>query len=495
MSSFYGLEIAKTGLYVSQKGMNLAGHNIANADTAGYTRQRLSLVSVEPGALTARYLPLANGAVGKGVNVDAVEQLRNAYVDRALRSEYSGLGQWSTRATEMSYMESLFNETNSSSLSSCLSAFFDSAQELSKDPVSKEIRTNMQQSVITLTQTFNHYYKQLTDLQKQMNDSIEVTTSRINEITKSVADYNLSIETYELSGENANDLRDKRNLLLDELSTLVDMEYSTNSQGQLSVTIAGNTVVNHGASTDLKVKADANGMYSVHLDDATETQVNYTNGTLAGYKQLRDGNTADNIGIPYMLEGLNTLARSIAKQFNDIHKTGWTMPHDSVASQTNVYLFDVAVVGGVEDYSSITAGNFKISDDVLNDVYKIAASSKAIDLSSSAPETKNADIALLLAGLGTASTVMGNTSFEGFLKNLAVELGVASAHCTNMLTSQQALVANLETRKESVSGVSVDEEIIQLMKYQHMYNASSRIINAIDEALDKLINGTGMVGR
>ena len=499
MSSFYGLEIAKTGLYVSQKGMNLAGHNIANADTAGYTRQRLSLVSIEPGALTARYLPLANGAVGKGVNVNAVEQLRNAYVDRALRSEYSGLGQWSTRSEEMTYMESLFQsllrENDKASLASCLSNFFDSVQELSKDPVSKEIRTNMQQSAITLTQTFNHYYKQLTDLRNQMNDSIQVTTNRINEITKSIADYNLSIETYELSGENANDLRDKRNLLLDELSTLVDMEYSTNSQGQLSVTIAGNTVVNHGASTDLKVKADANGMYSVHLDDATETQVNYTNGTLAGYKQLRDGNTADNIGIPYMLEGLNTLARSIAKQFNDIHKTGWTMPHDSVASQTNVYLFDVAVVGGVEDYSSITAGNFKISDAVLNDVYKIAASSKEIDLSSSAPETKNADIALKLAALGTSSATMANTSFEGFLKNIAVELGVASAHCSNMLTSQQALVANLETRKESVSGVSVDEEIIHLMKFQHMYNASSRIINAIDEALDKLINGTGMVGR
>ena len=90
---------------------------------------------------------------------------------------------------------------------------------------------------------------------------------------------------------------------------------------------------------------------------------------------------------------------------------------------------------------------------------------------------------------------MGNTSFEGYLKNLVVELGVGSAHCANMLTSQQALVSNLEGRKESVSGVSVDEEMVQLMKYQHMYNASSRVITSIDEALDKLINGTGIVGR
>ncbi len=493
--SFYGLEIAKTGLFISQKGINLAGHNIANADTAGYTRQRLSLVSIEPGALTARYLPLANGAVGRGVDVQAVEQLRNKYVDRALRGENSSLGQWETRATEMEYIESLFNETKTSSLSNSLADFFDSVQELSKDPVSKEIRTNVQQTAITLTQTFNHYYKQLTDLKSQMNDSISVTVDRINEITKSIADFNLSIQTFELSGENANDLRDKRNLLLDELSTLTDMEYSTDSQGLLSVSIAGNTVVDHGASYGLKVKADATGNYSVHMDDAAETPVNYTNGELAGYKQLRDGNTADNIGIPYLIEGLNTLARSIAKQFNDVNKQGWTMPHDSVASQTGVYLFDVDTSGGTEDYASLNAGNFALSDAVLNDVYQIAASSKEIILSSSDPQTKNNENALKLAALGTSSVTMGNTSFEGYLKNLVVELGVGSAHCANMLTSQQALVSNLEGRKESVSGVSVDEEMVQLMKYQHMYNASSRVITSIDEALDKLINGTGIVGR
>ncbi len=493
--SFYGLEIAKTGLFISQKGINLAGHNIANADTNGYTRQRLSLVSIDPGSLLARYLPLSNGAVGRGVKVQAVEQLRNAYVDRALRGENSSLGQWETRTAELEYLESLFNETKTASLSNSLSNFFDSVQELSKDPVSKEIRTNVQQTAITLTQTFQHYYKQLTDLQSQMNDSIGVTVNRINEITKSIADFNLSIETFEMSGENANDLNDKRNLLLDELSTLTDMDYSTDSQGRLSVRIAGNTVVDHGTSYGLKVKADANGFYSVHMDDAAETEVNYTNGEMAGYRQLRDGNTADNIGIPYLMNGLNTLVRGIAKQFNDIHKTGWTMPHDSVTSQTGVYMFNVDVVGGVEDYTSITAGNIKLSDAVLGDVYQIAASSKQINLSSSDPQDRNNENALKLAALGTSSVVMGNTSFEGFLKNLVVELGVGSAHAANMLTSQQALVSNLQGRKESVSGVSVDEEMVQLMKYQHMYNASSRVITSIDEALDKLINGTGIVGR
>ncbi len=493
--SFYGLEIAKTGLAISQKGINLAGHNIANADTEGYTRQRLYLASIGPGSLVSRYVPVYKGAVGKGVDVLGVEQLRNAYVDRALRNETSSLNQWETRASEMEYIESLFNETNNASLSNSLADFFDSMQELSKDPVSKEIRTNVQQTAITLTETMSHYYRQLDDLRTQMNESIEVAVNRINEITQSIADFNLSIETFELSGEKANDLNDKRNLLLDELATLTDMEYSTDSQGRLSVRIAGNTVVDHGTSCDLKVKADANGMYSVHMDNAAETEVEYTNGKMAGYRQLRDGSTADDIGIPFLMEGLNTLARSIAKQFNDVHKQGWTMPHDSVVSQTGVYLFNVDVVGGVEDYDAITAGNLKLSDAVLEDVYKIAASSKQINLASDDPQDRNNENALKLAGLGTSSATMGKTSFEGYLKNLVVELGVGSAHTSNILTSQQALVTNLQGRRDSVSGVSVDEEMVQLMKYQHMYNASSRIITTIDEALDKLINGTGLVGR
>ncbi len=493
--SFYGLEIAKTGLAISQKGINLSGHNIANADTAGYTRQRLYLSSIDPGSLVARYVPIYKGAVGKGVEVQAVEQLRNAYVDRAFRAETSSLNQWETRASEMEYIESLFNETKTASLSNSLSDFFDSMQELSKDTVSKEIRTNVQQTAITLTQTMSHYYKQLSDLQKQMNDSIEVAVDRINEITKSIADFNLSIATFELSGERANDLNDKRNLLLDELATITDMEYTTDSQGRLSVMIDGNTVVDHGKSYDLKVMKDSNGMNSVHMDNAAETEVVYSNGQLAGFRQLRDGNTPNDIGIPFLMESLNTLARTLAKQFNDTHKQGWTMPHDAETSQTNVYFFDVDVVGGVEDYNAITAGNISLSDAVLQDVYKIAASSKQIDLSSADPQDKNNENALKLAGLGTSSATMGNTGFEGYLKNLVVELGVGSAHTSNMFDSQQALVSNLQGRRDSVSGVSVDEEMVQLMKYQHMYNASSRVINAIDEALDKLINGTGIVGR
>ncbi len=502
--SFYGLEIAKSALFTSQQGINLTGHNIANVGTEGYTRQRLILQSVSPAELSGRFSTIARSAVGTGVVIQSVSQIRNAYVDRALRKEYSNLGEWDTRTNEMEYMEALFNETSKSSISSSLADFFDSVQEFSKDTLSKEIRTSMQQAAITLTDTFNHYFQQLSDLQGQMNDSIKVTTQHINEISSSIASYNRSIEIFELDGDNANDLRDKRSLLLDELSKLSNIEYSEDSQGRLSVWVGDAQVVNHTSSTDLQVVADqtgavtgTTGFYRVCIPDAggNLVDVNYSGGELEGYRQLRDGSTADDAGIPYFIDRLNGMVRSLAEEFNAIHETGYTMAYDSVASHTGVRFFDVPLdAGGNPDYSLLTAGNFAVSDVVVNDVNQIAASDTLIDLSADNTQTSNNKVALKLAALTNAS-VVGGTSFEGYLKDIVVELAVGSAYSQNMLKNQQSVTESLESRKDSISGVSVDEEMINLMKYQHMYSAASRVINAIDEALDKLINGTGTIGR
>ena len=352
--SFYGLEIAKSALSLAQKGMNLSGQNIANAATDGYTRQRLNIVSIDAASLSGRYMAVEKGGVGSGATVTAVNQLRSAYIDRSLRSEYSSQGQWDTRTTQMQYVEEMFDETDSSSLSSSLSNFFDSLQELTKDTVSKEIRTNVQQNALTMTQTLNSYYSQLSDLQSQMNDSIKTTVDRINEITKSIADYNKNIYSYETSGENANDLKDKRNNLLDELSKLADMQYSEDSDGKLTVKIAGNTVVDHTNYTPLTAVADqtgvvsgTSGFYRVCVDDGSGnlTDVNYTDGELYAYKQLRDGNTADDMGIPYMMQKLNTLAQNLAKQFNDVNKAGYTMATSTTDSVTGVNFFKVPTNG------------------------------------------------------------------------------------------------------------------------------------------------------
>lgn len=496
-SLFYGFEIAKTGLYTSQKAISVTGHNIANANTVGYTRQRLVTESIDPYGGHSRLAPTLSGAVGGGVTVQLLDQVRNEYVDRELRRENASMGQWQTHTQELGFVEKLLDETSESSISSALGDFFNSLSVFSLDPVNKEKRTNVQQNAIKLTETFNHYSKQLTELQGSMNESMQVTVNQINDLVTSIADYNKQIFAYELSGEQANDIRDKRGVLLDELSKLVNIEYSENSDGQLSVSVEGVKLVDHTTTTLLEAVPDQtgavsgeSGFYSIYYEGTT-TPFAYSDGQLEAYRIMRDGSTVDEIGIPRLLDNLNTLARGLVEEFNAVHQTGFTMPDGTNPSQTGIDFFEVPA-GGLAD---VNAGNFSLSTEVLDNVWNIAASDVFIDLSQANSQQGNNKIALKIFELTTSNDLSSVGNFESFLNSVIVEVAIESSHCINMAQSQSCICQNLENRRQSISGVSMDEEMTQLITYQHSYSAASRMITAIDEALDVLINGTGKVGR
>ena len=495
-SLFYGLQIAKTGLYTSQKAISLTGNNIANANTVGYTRQRVATEAINPSAAEGRFTSTIGGTIGGGVNVQFIDQIRSDYIDRQYRNENASLGQWQTRTDEMEFIETMLNETSDTSISSAMAEFFNSLQELSMDTVNEEIRTNVQQNAIKLTEAFNHYYGQLSDLQNEMNDAMKVTTDEINDLLTSIASYNKQVFSYELSGEKANDLRDKRNVLLDELSALVNIDYVENSDGKLIVSVEGTELINHTDITLLEaspvltgVVSGESGYYEIYYEGTT-TPFAYSDGKLEGYRVLRDGNAVDEIGIPRILENLNTLARGLAQELNTVHQTGYTLPYDIILSQTGINFFDVPS----GDYTQITAGNLSLSSEILDNVNNIAASDKYVDMSAANTQEGNNVIALEIVALTSSTSLASLGSFENYLKSAVVEIAIESASCSNMSTSQQSITDNLIERRESISGVSTDEEMINLISYQHAYSAASRIITAIDEALEVLINRTGKVG-
>ncbi len=491
---FYGLEIARRGLTVSQQAITLTGNNISNASTEGYTRQRLVIDSIYPDTKN-RFAGTVT--IGGGAEVSFIDQVRSDYVDRQLRDEYAALGQWGTRSEELEFIESIMNETSESgTISAALADFYDSLSSLTTNPGNTEIRTNLQQNGIKLCETLNYYADQLTDLQNSYNTAMGTTVDKINDLTDSIASYNEEIYAYELNGQKANELRDKRNTLLDELSQLVNIDYSEDAKGKLTVSVEGVNLVSHTSVTKLEAVADQTGVvsgepgfYSIYLEGTTD-EFQYSSGKLQAYKDLRDGNSADNMGIPYMLSNLNTLAQSLAEEFNTVHNAGYTIPYSGGTSQTGVDFFKVPAGG----YSAITAGNFALSDEVLENVNNIAASGAVVDLTASDTQTGNNENALKLYAL-TSSTKLGTVgNFDNFLKSFVVQVGIASAGAQETAESQTSIVNNLETRKESISGVSIDEEVINLISYQYAYAAASRTLTAIDEALDVLINRTGRVG-
>ena len=500
-SLFYVLEIARTGLTVSQKAINLSGHNIANANTEGYTRQRLVINSIQPASVNVRLSSISKGSVGGGATVSLVDQIRNDYLDRQFRNQNTRLGYWQVKADEMEYIEMVVNElSEDTSISSALADFFQSLSDLAEnDPSSKEIRTAVQQNALKMTEAFNQYYEQLVELQNLYNDKMAGTVAKINTLLTNIADNNRQVFAYELSGEKANELRDTRNLMIDELSKLIDISVTESEKGEIVIRCGDTVLVNHLDVTTLKAQPDPDyyDFYRIYPSGMSE-ELKFSGGELKAYQDLRDGDSADNLGIPRIIENLNTLARSIAQEFNKIHREGYTMPIGG-ESRNGVNLFAVPTVvdesgNEQEDYSAITAGNFTLSAEVLENVFNIAASDQKIDFSAGNTQQGNNRIALAMVTLAskTGLPVVGN--FEEFLKSTMVEVGTESASCKSKAESQQTIVENVQDRRQSISGVSLDEEMVQLISSQHAYSAAARMMTAVDEALDVLINRTGRVG-
>ena len=202
MSTFYGFEIAKTGLFYNQKALDVIAHNVANADTKGYTRQRIVSSSIDPSAAPSRIGALYTGVVGGGVRVQSIDQIRSQFLDKQYRNETSLIGEWEVKTDVLGYIESLFNEPSDTGISSTLNEFFKAIEELSKNSGSKDIRTNLLQA-INLTETINHYDRQLLQIQQEQDFALSVSISRFNDLINNITAINERIARFELSGQMA----------------------------------------------------------------------------------------------------------------------------------------------------------------------------------------------------------------------------------------------------------------------------------------------------
>lgn len=589
MSSTFGMfETAKSGLSAARQNLNITGQNIANANTDGYTRQRLITSAIDPAASTYLVSQVDTSNVGKGVEVLGVRQIRSAYLDNQYRDFNSDYSYSEYRTQSLTYLEGLFNESDTDSgLTTAIENFYSALNTLTEDTSSEEYRTNVQQQALALTESFNIVYKEMNDLWDDQNYSISMNADKINSLADQISELNTSIAQYERTGETANDLRDERNILLDQLSGVVNISYSTNDSNPSMVDIRigsldlvtgtsvnrveADSVSNHmteidgltaqiaavnadiaaagtgataaqqaeisgyltdlGQYADVTATADANGITAVAFNgvslvegsdstsvkDAAETDLvarialyrnnltldgselsigagTVTSGELYAHIEMVEGSNPGVAGIPYYMSQINGLARTIARNVNQIHETGYTYPKDGLSSVTGIDFFHVASVpdgagGYTRDYSLITAGNLSLGDEVMANAYNIAASSEQVDLLGDSTETgNNTIISQLVSDLDT-----GN--YYGMLNSIVGHLATTVKSSTSVLDTREALLGSIDTQRASVSGVSTDEETTNLIVYQQTYSACARVITAIDEMLETLVKSTGLVGR
>jgi flagellar hook-associated protein 1 FlgK len=531
-STFSGLDIGNKGLFIAQRQIDATGHNIANANTVGYSRQRFVTSAVPPPGFNQQFAVVTRGKVGGGVESLSLDQIRCQFLDRQFRHEQTKANYWSTKSHALYYIEDVFNGEHDTSLVGIMGTFFNAVQELTKNPTDEAIRTNLIQEARKMIDVMRSNYAHLEDLMYQQDYALVQQVTTINEISQKIASLNENIFKYEQGGNVANDLRDARNLLIDQLSALVDVQYKEVGTGKYNIHGIELTTMEISIGIDaepLVVHKEFRSLYAdqSHDNDVTEAMdqplpdesklhvirfvdheffggaddlLEVGGGSIKGYLDIRDGNDRDNQGIPYFIAQLDSLAKALVETFNEVHMEGYTVPYTdrdgmSFNSETGIPFFAV---------DSLTAATIRLSDEVLASGFNIAASSQVVERVRNTDEdpegvwhfnTGNNEIALrLLKEVKGRNDIPIIGSFEGFYKSFISELASEVGNAKQMDLAEQVLVDSLESQRLSVMGVSIDEEMTYLIRFQHAYNAAARTITSMDDLLDVLINRTGRAG-
>jgi len=511
MSSFLGLNIALKGLYASQNSIYTVDHNISNADTEGYSRQ----VTYQKASLPLKVIG-TSGMIGTGVYTTAVERIRDQFLDKRYWYQNSNYGEWKVKSSSLSELETIMDETSSDGLGGLLSEFVSSLEELYKNPESSEVRTVAVQSGNALCLYLNDAAGKLSDMKNDYNQFIKLKVNEVNSYAKQIRDLNEQIYKAELKGSTANDLRDQRTLLVDKLSEIADIRVNEVSMGtsvdgkeamRFQITINGQSLVNHFQVNAMECYeidngSDNDGMYGIRWQD-TGNEVKIEGGEIKAYMDLRDGDGegGEYKGLPYYMNMLDTFARTIAKAFNEgifadgvKHCSGHADGTD-LNGNTGIRFFtfedmsseDFMASGADTDsiYANITASNISISLDIAEDESKVAAAS-------SGGEEGNGENAGILLEIFSDNEVFKEGMPEDYVNTIASNMGVCSGFASRMLENHEGILNCIDTGRTSVSGVSLDEETSNLIKYQQTYNAAAKMISVLDELLDVTINSMGV---
>jgi flagellar hook-associated protein 1 FlgK len=471
-STFGGLEVGLRALRAHQLALEVTGHNIANADTPGYSRQVANLTATRPYTIPSFQRPTTAGQIGTGVVVEDILRMRDEFVDVQIRKESTNQGQWKARQSNLEQLEVILNEPSDEGIAAYLNKFWKSLQELSVRPEDMAIRSVIRETGVIFTDMLRHTYSQLQTLQRDLDEQIQIIGGRVNSLAQQIAALNEEIGKVTAVGDNPNDLMDKRELLVQELAGLTNISIQTDHLNRYTISISGSLLVSGDRSNALAfvMNPEREGLVDVVWAE-TGLQVDLRGGELKGLLEMRDEEVA------FYMNALNEFTSTLIEEFNQIHAAGY-----GLNGSHNLAFF-----------SGTGAYDIGITQEILNDLNNIAAS---VDVGGmGAPG--NGDNAIRLSRVITTDLLMnrGTATLADYYESIIVRLGVNAERAKTMLENKNALLHHLHNRQDSVAGVSLDEEMTNLIKFQNSYNAASRLMTAIDEMLQILIANTGIVGR
>ena len=547
VSTFGAFTMARLGIYAAQKGLDVTGNNISNINTTGYTRQVLDQISLRVGGKD-RYSSTYDSRTGSGTLVTGISQIRDPYLDIRFRTEQASVGAMDAKLAGLEDLAGVLDEVADGEGDGILQAQFNDLvsqlQALSNGRVTDD--SLVRSSADSLVKLFNNYASRLEGIKEDYEDILEQDVKDVNNILTNIRELNESIQKSEIHGDSALELRDERNLLIDQLSEYmkIDVIYEPVQIGagaavdKLVIKTSGNpsrTIVDGSYAAELSMRKGTGGTapddnYNLDLGPLKDKQnrvltgaIELTDtelyGSIQSYRELLtekgeftdkvvvdkkiDLNATTKRGIPYYQNALDALARKFAQVLNDAN-TG-TLGGAALGGA----LFSTSSDGN--ETNGITAANISISKQWSTGA--ISVQNSFAESASKPGQVNSGDfsniehIIVLMDGKQEykpneieGDAVDGATpyfkgSFQEFLTSLQGTLAKDIKSTTTLLDNYSTAATELDTSRDSVSGVDLNDEAVNMMQYQKSYSAACRMMTTLDEALEKLINGTGVAGR
>lgn len=484
-STFHGLEIGKRAILSQQTALSTTGHNIANANTKGYTRQEAMLQATRPLASPNPNNGTLPMQMGTGVEVSEFRRIRESYLDNQFQNEQQKAGYWEAKANSLSQLENVFNELSNSGLSSSLDRFWQGLQELSKQPESISARVVVVANGKEITSNLNQIYSGIADYEKNLADQLQVKANEVNAAASEIATLNQQIAQNIGAGKQPNDLLDRRDLLLDNLSKIANIEVTSTVNGKIDVSISGVKLVEGNTANSFTVNPqDGGARIAGNLVGLKGGEIKGLIETL-GYMDA-SGTTIGRI--PELRTSINLLATTIADSMNAIHAGDNARNLDDVQARSenpNAPLEKLLFFVDKDDPTQPPkdAGNIIINPVLVDYPAKVAAAASD-NIGDGSNATLMSDVFFQRMDIGGTNTTIGD-----FYKKVIGQLGTDVQETQLSSENATAVVQMVDNRRQSVSGVSIDEEMTNMVRYQQAYNAAARYVSAVNDLLNTLING------
>ncbi len=454
------LYIGNSALMAQQLAIAVTGQNIANVNTPGYSRQRVNMEST--------VIPYNQGTLGTGVNTTGISRIYDQFFNANINNDIQQKGTWEAQSQAFTQIEAIFTETSDNGLSQNMSKFWNAWQDLSSNPSGNVERKALVDQGQAMAANIQENYHALEQIQTDMDGRVTAAVDDINTMATQIGNLNDNIVKMESGGQSANDLRDKRDLLLNQLSEKINFTSSEGSDGRVTVTLGdGNKLVGTPPFGKLSTANNALGHPDLVWDTGgTITPIagnTITAGNLNGYLNVRDSL------IPGYQADLDSLAQNIISQVNTLHAGGTGLDGST----------------GVDFFSGTSASTITVNPVVQNNVSKIAAAAGLAPVNLIAGDNTQA---VAISKLQNTLTMGGTETFDNYYNSLVSNIGTDSSTASTSLAHQTAVVDQMNNMRDSVSGVSIDEEMTNLIQFQHGYSAAAKLIDTVSQMMDTIIN-------